>query len=310
MKTWSFFSNVFLNVCKYSYKIALTISNYHDAQLQAHQSDAFFGVLFTLHLALTNAYTAWQAQGNKRTGSTLTLDQLLTLLSPTKTKAWKRKIVDFFEEDTPNYKQLFPQEMKPFYTGSKESRINSVKTLADSLSDFPELAGVKDDVISFHTDLEKARTIQLGNKGTTGDKSIALEGAIKTAMIEMYANLGACMMHFKTDPTQAEPYFDLETIRNHNQLVFKRKVTAGTEKNVLQHTFVSTDSITIVNDGNADLEFYLAPQNNSSKDNLQTVQVAKGATATVNLSDLDIVNTHLNVVNNTTNDGHCIVELL
>ena len=314
MKRWIFLTNVFLNTSKYSYKTAFTISNYHDAQLQANKTDPFFGPLFLLyhplHVALEDAYTAWQAQGNQRSGSTLSLDQLFALLSPTKSNYWEYKIIGIFPKDSPQYKVLFPLGLKPFYSGTKESKINAVKTLAKSTKNYGELEEVYNDIDHFYTDLKNARTTQLGNKGITTDKSVALENVIRTAMIEMYANLGLCMHHYKEDPIEAASFFDLATIRSRDQLKFTRTLKEGKQKNVLNHTFFNGDRVNVINDGNADLVFYLAPQKNSSKGGLLSVTVTKNTTLLINMGDLNIVNTFLNVVNETANDGHCIIELV
>jgi hypothetical protein len=46
-----------------------------------------------------------------------------------------------------------------------------------------------------------ARSLEIKELPQT--KSVALENVICIAMIEMYANLGLCMNHFKGEPTQA-----------------------------------------------------------------------------------------------------------
>ena len=314
MKTWKFLTNVFLNVCKNSYKIAFTISNYHDARLQANQTDPFFGPLYQLyhplHINLSNAYSSWQSQSNKRSGSTLTLDQLLILLSPTKANYWEHKINDFFDKKSPEYKVLFPLGLKSFYKGSKDSRINAVKTLYESKLLYPVLSELSTDVIDFHKKLVDVRSNQLGNKGATTDKSAALESAIYDAMVVMYSNLGLLMSHFSDDPPQAGSFFDLETIRSQEQLVYRRTIKGGKQKNVLNHTFMAGNTINVINDSNVDLLFYLAPTKAATKEGLLTVTVAQNSTEIINMSDLNILNPFLNVENDTADAGHCIVELL
>ena len=314
MKPWTYLTNVFLRVCKHSYKIAYTISTYHDAQLEANQSDPFFGSLYhvyhPLQLALTNAYSEWQSQSNQRTGSTLTMVQMLALLSPTKSNYWKRKVLDVYDKDSSEFKTLFPSLLKPFYGGTTESRIAAVKTLAESMKNITELAETYIDVKKFYIDLVKARSIQLGNKGATSEKSIALENIIRTAMVEMYSNLGALMIHFKEDPMEAALFFDLATIRSREQLIFRRSIQGGKEKNVLNHTFAAGDTINVINDGNVDLLFYLAPRKKSPKDGLLKVIVNKNTSKIINMSDLDLENPFLNIANIATVEGHCIVELM
>ncbi len=314
MKTWSFLLNPFLTAAKKTYAIALKISTYHDAQLLAHNSDPFFAGLYTsyhpLHLAISAAYSNWKSQGGTQKGSTLTVDQLLDLLSKSKLNTWEYAILGVYQKGTPGYVALFPQGRAAFNRGGKESRIAAVKQLGTSLTGIAALAATKTDVDAFYTQLNTNRTVQLGNKGTTENKSDALDAAINTAMIDMFANYGLMVNHFKTDPEALHPFFDLDSIRNHEQLIFLKSVAANGKSNIMKHTFADTDSIKITNDGTVSLVLYLT--NTVDGDALnQKVMVDPNQSQTFPITDLGTTNnTYLNVINPNANAGHCKVELL
>lgn len=314
MKTWSFLLNPFLNAAKKAYTVALKISTYHDAQLFAHNSDAFFAGLYAsyhpLHLAVSTAYSNWKSQGGTQKGSTLTVNQLLDLLVKSKLNTWEYATMGVYQKGSPGYVALFPQGRTPFNRGTKESRIAAVKQLGTSLTGIAALATTKTDVDAYFAQLNTNRGTQLGNKGTTENKSDTLDAAIKTAMIEMFANYGTMVNRFKIDLSVIEPYFDLDTIRNHEQLIFLKSIAANGKKNIMKHTFAGTDSITITNDGSVSLEFYLTSTVTGDAINGK-VLVAPSASQTFLITDLGrIDNTFLNVSNSNASDGHCKVELL
>ena len=115
---------------------------------------------------------------------------------------------------------------------------------------------------------------------------------------------------FKTDPSVIEAYFDVDTIRNQEQLIFVKSVAAKGKANLMKHTFAATDSIKITNDGTVSLEFYLTNTVDGDPIN-QKVAVEPSATQTFVITDLGTIDsTFLNVRNPNANDGRCKVELL
>jgi hypothetical protein len=316
MKAWMFTNNPFMATAKRSYKQATKISTYHDAQLQAQAvNDPFFVPLYNsyhaAHETLNSNYTTWLSQGGTQKGSTLSVDQLLVLLSPKKVNGWEYSIQGIFEKASPEYVALFPQGRYPFNTGSKESRIAAVEQLSKSLTGITQLEAVKTDVDSFYRQLTSKRQVQLGHKGDTGSKSNAIEMSVEAAMTEMYSNLGLLISHYKNNLSLIGMFFDLDTIRNHDQLVFNKTVKPKKISNIMQHTFTASDSLTIINDGNTSLEFYLAPDNKAAHNGTPTFKLLPNTQQTIAITQLgDIANTFVNVLNDNTIDGHCTIDLL
>ncbi len=314
MKTWIFLTNPFLTAANRTFSKALKISTYHDAQLQAHTSDPFFAGLYAVyhpfHLAVAGAYSSWKSQGGTQKGSTLTVNQLLDLMTKSKLSDWEYAILGVYKKSTPGFVALFPNGRYPFNSGTIESRVAAVKQLGISLNGITTLATIKAEVDDFYAQLSADRTTQLGHFGNTENKSDALEAAITTAMIEMFANYGLMINHFKANPVLAEPFFDLDTIRNHDQIIFLKTVPSSSKKNILKHTFSPTDEIKITNNGTMSLDLYLSSNADGDPVN-NKVTLEPNTSETFTITDLGTLdNTFLNVSNPNATEGHCKVELL
>jgi hypothetical protein len=314
MKTWLYLKNPFLTAAKKTYAIALKISTYHDAQLLAHQSDPFFAGIYAsyhpLHLAISTGYSNWKSQGGTQKSSTLTVNQLLDLVNKSRLNAWEYAILGVFQKGTPGYVALFPQGRAPFTKGSKESRIAAVKQLGVSLAGIAALATTKTDIDAFYAQLSTNRSMQLGHKGSTENKSDALDAAINVAMIDMFANFGLLIHQFKNDAASIESFFDLDTIRNHEQLIFQKTIAANSKRNIMKHTFAVTDVVKISNDGTVGIEVYLS--NSADGDAFDNkIVLEPNASHTFPITDLGTVeNKFLNVNNPNPNAGHCKIALV
>src|ERR1700704_1983612 len=106
MKTWIYLRNPFLPIGIKSYKKAVKISKYTDSALAARVADPFYAAQYAiyhpLHLALVAAFNAWKAQGGIQKGASLTVDQLLGLMS-SKFADWDPAILAVFHKGTPGY---------------------------------------------------------------------------------------------------------------------------------------------------------------------------------------------------------------
>src|SRR4051812_47361495 len=131
MRSWIYFSNPFLRTVKNNYKRAIQISTFTDSRLQAKQNDEFYGPLYNryhpFHVEFLTKYNAWKSQGGMQKGATLSLNQLLKLLSPSKINAWDLAVMNVYDKGSADYLTIFPQGHKPFQSGEKLLRINAVK---------------------------------------------------------------------------------------------------------------------------------------------------------------------------------------
>ena len=149
-----------MNVAGSNFKKALALSNYTDAQLLAQQADPFYGALYNtydpLDKALTNAYNTWKSMGGFQKGATLSVGQLLQLLTPGKINAWEYAVMGVYAKGTPEFVAIFPQGHKPFQNGEINQRIQAVSQLATALTGIAPLATTLTDVQNFYTQLTAA----------------------------------------------------------------------------------------------------------------------------------------------------------
>ena len=89
-----------------------------------------------------------------------------------------------------------------------------------------------------------------GELSGTGSASDILEDARIELAIEMYSTLGLMMDHYKLSTEKIANFFDLQTIRNHQQIVFRSNIKPGELLQELTHTFDEDEEILFINRGN------------------------------------------------------------
>ncbi|MGE0638019.1 MAG: hypothetical protein AB7P01_16365 [Bacteroidia bacterium] len=253
---WHYLLNQFLNATVNNYKKALKLSNYHDAYLlkmmNENPMDPDWATLYNryhpFHVAYVTEYTKWKTAGGVQKGQTLNLDQMLVLLV-TKLNRWDAQVqsVAGFEKGTPNYLTIFPQGYKPFNSGAKTARVNAVKVLAETLEPFslvnPAILAIKGEVDLFYTQIDTARDTQEGAKGGTKQKSEEVENKRVDVMTEEYRDLGFLINKTAEDPERIAPFFELQVLRSHNQVLFTGTLDANENEPVLVHSFVADDEL-------------------------------------------------------------------
>jgi len=313
---WIFLQNPILNATDNSYRLAVRISTYHMGALQKKAGDTFFDGLITtyttLHNAFITAYNSWKSQTGLQQGQTLNVAQLLRLLSNTKAGKWDRNVQDVYDKTTPTYLGLFPNGRSPFQQGNQTDRIAAVKALSTGIGSDASLATVKADVDAFYTLISTALTTQKGAISGTKTASDTAEATRVTMCIGQYANLGALIQHYAATPNNINQYFDLAAIRNGQQVLYTGDTQPLESETIVEHTFVATDGLKLENEGDTDLQFYLAAAKNAAPGAL-VVTVPAHTTTQVTAADLGDVATlkFLNVYNhNTTTKGDWTIEFI
>ena len=303
LKPWTYFANPFQNSVKRSFKKAIKISTYTDAQLYSKRLDVFYGPLYTtyhpLHVALLAAYNTWKAQGNVQIGSTFTIQELLQTLSSIKIGEWDLQIQAVYAKKTASYLVLLPHGHKPYQTGTKQERINTVAQLKTNLTGITALATTETDVTTFYGELIAADLAQTGNVGNTKTNSGLLVTAISNAMAGLFSILGSCIAKFPGNPSACSPIFDMATIRNQQQSVYMGSLAVAAFQTIAERTFVDGDSFDGYNTGLVSIGYYLAAHNGDGPAGYTVVPVVTGATDTIDISQFtnDTANNFLSVVN-------------
>ncbi len=304
-REWHYLENTFSNVTERNYKKALIISNYHDAAIKAAmdaEPDPDFATLYNryhpLHVALVEEYTRWKNAGGIQEGNTLNLEQLLGLMV-TKLDNWDPRIQIVHAKTTPRYKQIFPDGKKPFYQGSKDTRVEAVNTLSQNIGAEAPLATIKAEVDTYYTDLSTARDTQAGSKAGSKISATVLVAVIEAAMKMQYGNLGFLINKFMDTPQVIAPFFDVPTIRERDQRIFTGTLDPLENEAVLTHTFLADDELRLKIEGTAPAKFYLGSEPNGIDST--PIEVAGNHEVKITASQFGITNyhehRHLTVVN-------------
>ncbi|HMK05989.1 MAG TPA: hypothetical protein VK476_00580, partial [Flavobacterium sp.] len=95
------------------------------------------------------------------------------------------------------------------------------------------------------------------------------------------------------------------------QLVFKKSVKSEKVGNIMEHSFGEDDSVTLINDGKAALQFYLASTATTTAPTVMPLILFPNTQQTLTVNVLgDLNNKFLNVYNGEISDGHCTLEMI
>ena len=256
---WPFLSNPILNCTDGSYRKALNVSIHHYNAI-SNSTIQFIIDMFViygpLHLAFVAAYNEWIAQGGAQEGETLTVNQLLRLVSK-KIKTWDIAIQGKYPDDTARYKALLPNRREPFQKGAQDLRIGAISSLSTNIGADPLLATVKTDVDLTFTQIQTAFNHQKHSITETSLSSDAVETARVAMCVGQYADLGTFITKYASHPLDIAPYFDIESIRRHEQVLFDGHVNPLETKFLRKHTFGLLDEISIWNKGTGVLKFFV-----------------------------------------------------
>lgn len=329
---WHYLINQFLSATAGNYKKMLKLSNYHDAYLLKmmtdNPADPDWNLLYNryhpYHEVYNTEYTKWKTAGGIQKGQTLNLDQLLILLI-SKVSKWDVQLqnISGFEKGTTNYTTIFPQGHKPLTKGAKTARINAVKVLGENMTSFaltnPAIAIIKSEVDTYYTNIDTARDTQEGAKGGTQQKSEELELKRKAVGTEQYRDLGFLINKGAEVPLMIAPFFELQILREHDQVVFTGILDANENEAILIHSFVSDDELELEITGGTSvptslqIAFYLATTPGGTNSTPVYVQVNNGKLL-IQASAFGITNwgthRHLTAINNSGSEVHYKVELL
>ena len=316
MRTWIYLLNPFITATNENYAAMKKISSFTFIALSTKLADPFFAAL---HTALqpfvgnfNKAHNKWLTEMGQQMGSSASLTQLLGQLRSEKIRDWDIAIQNVYKDGTPEYIALFPHHREPFQQGAQMKKLGAVEALETAIGNDADLAVVKADVVAFNTLLKAAYKAQKGKINTTTSNSADVEAARIALAMELYSTLGKLMAHFKENPEQVAIYFDLETIRNHQQKVFKGSLKGGELVLALTHTFAAGDNIKITNRGKTDLKVALLEEVNGTITTV-FVTVAANSHKTYLSTDLGNIatNRYLKILNTSaTEAGAYTVELV
>jgi hypothetical protein len=310
MKVWNYLNNTFLVITEESYRTAKKLGDYTLAALQAKNSDPVIGPLATAFKPYVDnfnaAYNNWLSKLGVQKSFTSDLMVNLKLLSSYKIKQWDIAIQGQFLEGSTKYISILPNHRTPFQNGSQEDRLAACDALSIALTGITALATTKTDVDAFIVTLKASFNAQKGSLSNTVTNSDNLDTARINMCIELYSILGKLMSIYKTKPTDAQQFFDMETIRNHEQTLFKGTLHPNELELILTHTFEDGEQIRLVNKGATPLRFALLPLATSVMDEATSFQeVAPNDEDIITVSSLgNLANRFLKVLNTDDTTGN------
>jgi len=264
-KPWHFTVDQFVNSTKKNFKKAMGLSNYSHAymlnKMNVEPGDpdwaTFFGWIDPGHQSMVGDYTKLATERALRKGHTASLDQLLAAL-PNEAEDWEYIVLGEYKKGTPEYISIFPNGRAPFGKGSKDARIQAVKTLGENLAPHAALAGLKTTVDDHYTTLDNSRDTQLGTKGDVAALSANLDASRIVAMRNLYRLLGGLIAKYYQTPGLIAPFFDLALLRDIRQTLWTATLDSGESRNLFTRTFVMDDELRIELQGPGPVALYLA----------------------------------------------------
>lgn len=325
---WHYIDNQFINATKENFKKAMQLSSYHNSFLQDRMvedpADLDWATLYNrynpFHIDYSAKFLAWKNADGHQQGQTVGLDQLLTLLV-SRVDTWESQVkaLPGFEKGSANHQALFPYGRRPFNKGSKDARVTAVANLATSMNNFPMLGPVMALVTVFHTQLLAARSAQTGSIGNTKYKSKAVEDSRIAVMTEQYRDVGFLINKLAQSPDYIGPFFNLNVLRESNQVIFTGTLDPSETEPVLIHTFVADDELQLEIKGDPAtpagtmVQFYLAPVAGGTTGTAVNVEInAAPLSITAAAFGITDYGTHrfLTAVNTNGVELHYVVELL
>ena len=261
---WQYIDNQMWNACKNNYQRAMSLSSYHHAVLETTHNtnpDPDFATLYNryhpLHETLRAEYSHWASKKGYKKSESYHIRLLFKDLAHHLNR-WLPRIQTIYPKCTERHKAILPGLTKPFYQGAIDMRVAALSQLSMSLANEPALAAVKAEVDDYYAQLSLVRQKQYGAKSETKSRSKAVEKAIEAAMLMQHRNLGFLLNKWADQPHRIIPFFDLKTLRERDQRIYRGTLHPEQRHAVFTHTFQADDRLRLKAIGTAPLLVYLA----------------------------------------------------
>jgi hypothetical protein len=262
MRPWIYTQNPFINATRNSYVKTRHISIFHDSALNAAKADPDILTLYNryhpVHEEYMETFDKWNTQGGIQQGDTLSLRQLLLALRNETIEEWDVKIQNVYTQGTSDYIRLLPDRRKPFQEGKYIDRIGAVKVLREALATHKTLEVLREKVAAYYDRLDAAQNLAISNISIAKDLSSNVEKTRLTICREQFVNLSSLIIKYPERPENVNIFFDLQTLRQKDQVEFTGHLAPNHIKKIVKRTFGENDQILLRNLGDTPLIFYLA----------------------------------------------------
>ena len=234
-----------------SFRESVVLSKHHDAGLLALIAtypclQERYDLYHPAHLLLVAGYNSWDSTDAVKQGGRLNVEILFYAAKQTLSTVWMPAILVLYKKASARFRSIFPNGMKPFNNGGIDEKIESFNTLSKNIGVDTNLTTIKSAVDTTYTQLTIARSAQTGAKSANTISSDALEVLRVNAMVLQYRNVGFVMDNlFDNRETVLATIIDLVTLREKAQSVYTGSILHGKTINILAHTFLDTDSVSV-----------------------------------------------------------------
>ena len=215
---WQYIQNQFLNALQGSYKATNIFAKDHVSSLANFKTDADVIMLYNrttpIYDTFQTKYTAWKKSISFYKGSTANTDVLLSNYRTVLVPRWDIKIQSEYMASTSEYLTLIPNGRTGMYEGGKDTQIQTIRTLADSLLEYANLSALQTEVDDYYVKIEKMRDTQQQREQAVQDAADELRKAQTAICVMMYRNLGILMDKYAEDTQFIANFYQLDLIRN------------------------------------------------------------------------------------------------
>jgi len=261
---YHYINNSFKNATDTSQRLAYLIGEDHQSSLNTAPDEpliiqlrASFSPVFS---NFKSSYVNRLIVNREAHSSVMSTSNSFEELVKLKSKEWELAVQFVYREGTPDYGRIFPDGLKPFYSGIREDRISAIEAFLGTIVADPNFTELSVDVQIFITDINlKFETLKENHKKQAqAGRNLEEQRIILTE--NLYGNLGLLMNKFQSDPVQIESFFNFNLLRHpvkdeHEE--FSGSVAASQTANIIDRIFTDSSEVLISNTGVADLKFCL-----------------------------------------------------
>lgn len=215
---WQYTQNQILNALENSYKATNIFAKDHVSSLANFKTDSDIIFLYDRTALVYDTfqvkYTLWKKAVSFYKGATSIVDSLLLDYRTVLVPRWDIKIQNEYMASTPEYLTLIPNGRTGMYAGGKDSQIQTIRTLAESLLEYSNLATLQKEVNNCYVKVEEERDKQQQREQSVQDAADELRKAQTAICVMMYRNLGRLMDKYAEEPLFITKFFQLNLIRN------------------------------------------------------------------------------------------------
>lgn len=216
---WAYLQNPFNNVTKQSFKRMLIMATDHFDKLGASaRNQVEIQEIYDWAKPEFDAFVQ-QMDKNEQLAenyryATATFRELIDVLRTQNVRRWDILIQIEYEQDSKEYQRIMPNGRSVFQLGAYEIRLRSVRKLAESLKQFPNLSDLQADVEAFSAQLHEARSKQQEWEGLVQISSDALEKARIALAQKMHGSFAALLRIHWNEPAAVENFYELKYLRS------------------------------------------------------------------------------------------------